>query len=827
MFDLCQNVGYNKINNRGIMKRKLLFLLACMFVPFLMVGCKKEQPALTVPQNLSVDNGIIIFNAVDGAQYYTITIGDLTFDVYTSNENVKVENGIVKYDANKILSVTENYSVKVKACSKERTSSEFSSNVEYKHVKKLEAPTNVKTNQTTLTWDVVELAKCYRVKVVTPKDTVLFDEDGNALPNDDLENIELAKLSEYKLNVNSFDFASIIKDPGKYSFFVRAEYEDETYYSNSDFVRAGSYEHFVKLDTPKNLTINKINDELHLLAVVDAGANQLKVECGEFVAVADLSSKIVTKQSNCVDVNLTQLFKNVSVNNSTLDLNKAGLFEFKTLAQKQGGDNYYLDSSKSDKITFVNQIRLQSPTNLKLEYNALNSAYVATWHIDQEQTENISSYKLMVATSSGVDTYVVNNTISTCQIGNDVIGAAVIAQGVGNYTDSKLSTFVSNNNNTQNVPNFSMSRTGDSVVWNALADYYVVETDSGSFVTTETSFNINDENAETNSLNIKVVAIKNGYEVATRTLALTHSVQLETPSFDTTGSMIEGYKINVIPTEYAMGYYVYLASGSSSNFVKIDKLFTETSIDLREYISTEGAHTLYRVKVQAVANIYGKYTDSELSSAVTLEGSNQLSAPEFYKVNGKVAPVIKEGDKYYLQFYGVKNATGYQVLVNYNLKSYGVISANYEGIYKIEITNYLDAADDYLIMVKATVSSSSDYVSSEYTSYTYKLSQQLAEVTNIKINEHLGEYTVVFDEVENATHYKIRVVKVNDFYYDDFLIQHGLQNPYTSEGFANMTKYFEQSGTYYVYVTAVNLVNENYKNSIESSTFGQIVIPAE
>ena len=61
--------------------KSLIIALCCIF-PIILSGCENEDiSSLSTPENLSVANGIIAFDVVDDADYYSISINDRVFNV--------------------------------------------------------------------------------------------------------------------------------------------------------------------------------------------------------------------------------------------------------------------------------------------------------------------------------------------------------------------------------------------------------------------------------------------------------------------------------------------------------------------------------------------------------------------------------------------------------------------------------------------------------------------------------------------------------------------------------------------------------------------------
>ena len=835
-------MGFSVIFNSGIAWGEVISLaigsLIFMFVPVLLVGCKKdnggdpppvEPEVLSVPQNLRVQNGIIIFSAVIKAEYYTIVIDDLTFEVYPeTNDNVEVVGNLIKYDANRILTVAEDYNIQVKACSSSIENSELSSVVEYTHVKKIKEPENVKINGTILTWDHVENAKQYIIKVQTPQDSILYDMAGNVLPDTSLESVSKAYLTEFKYVNNMFDFSSLIKDAGEYNFFLCAEFSEDFSHANSSYVRAGSYKNFISLETPQNIVVEKDGNTLYLTTVTDKHTTQLIVACGEFKNIINVkeTSDSFTKDGNILKINLNRLFEDVAVEGEHLDFTKVKTFEFTTQAKREENASvkYYTDSEISEKYYFNNYTTLSEPVGLKLEYSDLYGEFIASWDLyNEDDLEHISGYKVIVARSAGIEEYNLEPTKTNCNIGNDVISVAIKVLGSANYESSELTTFVSNYS--EQLGNWEIVNTDSELSWGNVADYYIVEIGDECVTTIRNKFTVDTTDIKEKDYRVKVTAIKNGYISKTKQITIQQSEQLATPTFAEDGSALDGYTITFAGDENAIGYFVYLSTNNGAELIKIDGMFSSTTINLLPYIISQGKFANYEVRIQAVASVYSKYQDSNLSEAIKISYAQAIPQPELYKVNGNVAPIVKtkigQETKYYLNFYGVKEALGYEVLINYNKKDIPLISQGYEGLYKVDITEYFASANVYNIKLRANASATGGLGSSEFVEFDYELIQQLTPVSNVKVVNYRGNYTLSFDEVKNANQYKVRIVKVSDYNYANYLSLMQLPNPFIVTGATDVTDYFIEKGLYYVYVIASS-TNASYVDSAESSSYGVV-----
>ncbi|MBO5954984.1 MAG: hypothetical protein J6Q13_03355 [Clostridia bacterium] len=817
-------------------KINIFILLLCLFVPLSFVGCEnKNKNSLATPTIVDIKGGTIVFDSVPDAEYYTLSINDNEITVYASHNNyVQIIDNKINYDASKIFVVGDSYSVKVRANAEKKNSSSFSKEFSYKHTGTILKPTSVKINGTTLTWDTVENAGNYLVKIVTPNDNVIFDKFGNVLTQDDSYSISIADLTEYSFNTNQFDFASLLSKAGNYKFYVCAVSTDGISTVESGYTSKVSYNHTVTLSTPVNGEIYKVDNQLHMLCAVDTNANGISIICNGIensVEINKASTDTITKlNNNFLDINLNEYFKN-QVSAGKLNFNSLQQFSFATQSKfiSTNLDNsYYLNSDYSTPVVFENTDILPQPV-LTLEYDNLTSYHIASWN--SYEHDYIGEFKVLVATATEVKEYKLDDNIKSMLISEDFVTVAVQAIGVGSYLSSPLSNFVSNTSLTGSLPSLTATSTNTSVSWNDIATYYIVEQNNEFVIKNTTSYNVNFNNLNFKDNVVKITAIKENYKSTTKTLSnVQPSMQLATPTFSYSQGFTSSklYELTFTGVENAIGYYVHIKAKDATEYEKINILYTSTAIDLSQYIISEGDYTDYEVKVQAVADIHSTYTNSELSSSVNVSHKKVLDTPEFYKVGNTTVPVTKQVSggitKYILKFYGVESAGSYEILINYNKYTVNTKSKDYTGLYSVDISSFLIAANNYEIKIKAIpVDSAVNVDASDYAISNYALTKQLSTVTNIQITESNGVHTLTFDPVNNAENYRVRVVKENDGAYADYLLAHNLNNPFIASQSEDISKYVKEQGAYYFYVTALAPSgNSYYADANESTTYGYV-----
>lgn len=806
-------------------------LIFCLIIPFGFIGCEnKNKNSLATPTIVEIKNGTIVFDPVYEAEYYTISINDYEFSVDANyNNNVQIIDSKINYNASQIFVVGDSYSVKIRANSSKKNNSAFSSVYSYKHSGSIEKPENVKIVGTTLVWDVVKNASYYLVKITTPNDKIIYDKENNVLENDDSESISKANLTEYSFNLNKFDFTSILSTAGNYNFYVCAVLSDGSTYSESGYTVKTSYLNQVKLSTPINGNVVEINDELHMSTVVDENANAVYVKCNDVENTVELSrTDIISKiNNNYIDINLNKFFaKEIYENN--LNFENLGQFSFQTQSRFESNNvdetskTMYLNSELSSHSMFEKTYQLKAP-QVNVEHNSVNNCHIVTWTCDDQHL--ISGYKLFVFTPTEVKEYVLDSQISKKLIYEDFVAVAVKAEGVGNYLSSSLSTLTNNPSLTQNLNISNCEATGNTISWtNVSADYYVVELNNEISTTTTNNFTIPADKLKTKETQIKISAIKANKKSATKTFDLSYSISLATPTIRYNQGFVSSniYLLTFTGVENAIGYHIYL----NNNTNPINTLYTDTRIDLSQYICKEGEYSDYQIKIVAVADIYSLYSNSNKSSSVSVSHIRKLEAPEFKQVNHVNQPitssVVGNETKYTLQFYSVSGAQSYEVLINYNKINIPATGGT-GSLISVDVTSYLIAANKYEIKVRALPNSSShNVIASDYNTDFYELKKQLAMVENIQVTENNNVYTLSFNPVNNAEKYRVRIVKLNDNSYVDYLnTEFGLSPSFEVTQAEDVTKYLKQFGVYYFYVTALAREDGGYYiNSHESTTYG-------
>lgn len=799
------------------MKKLFWVFVLCLFVPFCFVGCgNPNKDLLSTPKEVAVAaDGIVKFQRIENDEYYVIKINDLEQNVFVNNQNPYMElfnsNGVnyLQYDISRMLVLGESYSIQVKACASKKKDSEFSAPISYVHQVHIETP-NTKITGTTLTWDNVLNANIYTVKVVTPSTIIAADDP------DTVANATNVFSSQYSLN--KFEFSSMLTEAGEYKFYVKA-ISRENNYLESDFSAKVVYENIIKLAEPQNLHLHKVANDWILSCLVDENTNNLKLDFNGEIETIDINALCVETDPVCenlIYINLNQAFKNKNIDFGSVsyaELTCQAVFETQ-------GKNYYVNSAWATPTSLKITNKVSAPV---VQLNQSNN--VLSWQV--ESTDSISGFKVYVCMPDEVQTFLLTKDIFSFELPEGFISASVQTMGYGEKANSELGNFVSNSSS--NGENLNIRIENDNITWNQVEGaYYLAETNNEVLVVNTNSLSLLTFGYYVEQVN--VTAVVTGKKHNTATLKPNYSIKLLTPTnvgfFGSNKFLLSFDKV-----ENAIGYKVYVTdlSNSSNQAICIPKIFYATSIDLTSMLSSGKE---YRVQVQAVADKFDKFVSSNLSSpSLTLTYNQVLDTPEMIKdEHGSPIIITKSADKnlYSIKFNGVEGANRYEIKVDFQIIT--VYNDNRTTPYTVDITEYLTdingeaKAGVHDISVRA-LPEDLDKVTqaSKPSKYEYKLRKQLKQVANISVSDPNltdGQFILSFDLQENAKNYSVEITKLNDTEYYNYLATLNLTLPITEVvGSINITKYLQQAGEYYIYMTAHPADKDYYDSSDRSSNF--------
>ncbi|MCQ2565052.1 MAG: hypothetical protein MJ152_04275, partial [Clostridia bacterium] len=153
--------------------KTFLTLSLCLVAMFMFVGCcgEEEQPTLSTPTNTTISNDKVVkFDVVANATYYVINVNGVNYYAYLNGTpQISTVDSKVNYDAKDIMHQNTTYVVKVKAGANGYKESEFGTKASFVNSVKL-SKTSVEVIGTTATWETVENADYYNIKIVLPTD---------------------------------------------------------------------------------------------------------------------------------------------------------------------------------------------------------------------------------------------------------------------------------------------------------------------------------------------------------------------------------------------------------------------------------------------------------------------------------------------------------------------------------------------------------------------------------------------------------------------------------------------------------------------------------
>ena len=800
-------------------KIKLLLLGVILCLPFTFFGCSNSKnTTLNTPSIIDIEDGKIIFSNVTNADYYTILLNNVSIIVdHNFNQNVEIVDDTISFDANSVLVEGTSYSVKVQANSNKKKNSKFSAGYDYQHGENVPTPLNVKILDKTLTWDNVPTASYYVVKVVTPTDKVIFDKNGNAITIENSSSIKNAQLSEFICNQNHFSISDFVNTPGEYSFYVASVFAKGGKLSISDFAEKQTYTYSKTLSDPTLLSLNNLDGKLYLTCVIDSQANALSIKAGSIEKTVELnnSNASITKiANNYLNINLNSFFEN-QISNNNLNLSQVEKFEVQS--KFLSNENKPLFSNSQYAFVLHHQLKqtFVAP-ELKLEFDDNLNKYIASWNNNNTEKSN---YTLILLGKDGV---VQEETISSATnsviIEKDFISMAIMINSNNNFEQSKLSNFVSKSNITSsNIVNECI-KSDNTLFWNSVNNaYYIVEIGNNYHVCTSNS--IYYENGESLTENVKITAIINGFKHATKDFNISNSQKLKSPEVLNSNTTDKTCKILINPVANAVGYFVFVKN-DREEFTKIDYLFTNTIIDLSDYLYVNNITKNFELKIQAVGAYLSPYQNSELSDSLVVTTAIKHTTPSFVTVNNVENPIFKIVDgnteKYVLKFMGVKGTAHYNIQINNHTLKIDADVENEQKIYEKDVSNLISTAGKYVVAINA-IPVDLNTEPSEFNCKEFILKQQLKMVEALQVETTENDKILKFNPVDNAEIYQIRIVKESDAEYESKLQQNGLHSTFKTSGPVAITNYISEQGNYHIYVASIaGSGSEFYYDSAET-----------
>ncbi|MBO5910452.1 MAG: hypothetical protein J6Q15_02975, partial [Clostridia bacterium] len=550
------------------MKKRFLFVFALLSA-LTITGCNednKKQGTLSAPQEIMVQSdgnrSLIIFDEVENADYYNIYINDMSITVKGNG------SGTIQFDASKIITMPQTYTIKVKAGSDRYFDSKFSEDYQYNHTSVLDAPI-ISIDGTTLNWAKIEHAGFYDVLVTTSNP---------------------ANETIHRFSTNKFNFSNLLVNKGEYLFKVRAVSENGEFLP-SIYSNQVKYTNVINLITPYNFSTNYDLDtgEMLLSFVSSEGVNDFTLnidgtnynisheELNRFLYPDDLDNVYIIK------LNSFARSRGIDIKNSRL----------MNISVKANASDIYVRSSQ-----FSSGVTCQF-------VNVLNTPQIMVKNINSKCVINISSADSTYL--SGHAIYLndkkyktLSKDVTQVELPLSEVGSAGIrVQAISNNNNcysSKLSDakYASNNANILNALNITTNN--NIISWAAMQNvtkYYIEISNAvynyGQFIQA-TSIDISTL-CVPNRYSVRVIAMAEGYNQSERTITLDYKTKLKDVENLSITTLAESTYLYFDEVADSYGYTIYL------NNVMVNRLFTSSPININAYVSTASG---YDIKVKAV-----------------------------------------------------------------------------------------------------------------------------------------------------------------------------------------------------------------------------------
>ena len=753
------------------MKNKFLFVLAMLSV-LTISGCKDKNDntntVLQAPQEVMVqsdgEKSLIIFDEVKNAEYYDIYINDVCVTVKSSG------TGTIQFDASKIITLPQKYTIKVKAGGDKYFDSAFTSDYEYNHTSVLDTPV-VSIDGTTLNWNKIANAEFYDVVVNT------FNPSSETI---------------HRFATNKFDFSNMLANKGEYLFKVCAISESGEYIS-SPYSNQVKYTHVLTLTTPHNLQV------------------AYSAEVGEYLLSFVSSENVDGFTININGINYSLPQSEMSSFLHPNDLDNVYILKLETFIKSKG---LKLDSSTlttiSVKANTSNAYLISSEFSSKLSFNYISVLVAPKLDIfttEEMCTINITSNNEGSKYLSGFAIYLNDRKYKTLSsditqiefpLTDEIRKATIRVQAISNNSNCHSSN-LSNGCQIGVKPVVSVSEIAYNngiISWvgnNNPASYYVEILNSSyryAQIVTEQFIDISNI-CPCGEYYARITPILDGHAQLSEVYDIIHTTKLKTPENINITSSVNGTYLHFDKVDGAYGYLLYL----NGNEEPIMHLFESAPINLAPYISESNQ---YSVQVQAVGIVNKGIESSDISETQLIQSVKTLTAPTL--------TISKEDNKYYLNVYIEQTETeivdGYEIWVNYQS-----IGNNFKSG-KIDITSYFTNAGQYNFMAKALAIDNPYIKDSNMATLTYNCIKQLDTVTDIKVTklESESKYILTFKEQTLAAKYRVTIVKDDD-YSVEFELNHGV---------ADISTHLVENGIYRVYVQALATEGSFYTDSATS-----------
>lgn len=769
------------------MKKKFFLVVAILGI-LMVTGCADDDKmlgTLSSPTNIQAiqdnDRSLIIFDGVEDAEYYEIYINDVSITVKGAGQSK------VQFDASKIITVPQKYTIRVKACASKYFDSELGELENgYTYTNVLQTPT-VTLDGNNLNWEKVQLATFYDVEVVTqsPSTTNVF-----------------------RVPTNTFDVSSVASGIGKYTFRVKAVSENEDYL-DSGYSNAVITTRTETLVTPYNLAINYnasagediltfVTSEQVDEFVVTVDSQQIKLNVGSnnssnnsnYLVKTSLGSEDVNK-ADIANMYAIKLNSMLTGNRITASVTKPMNIAIRAISTTE----YILNSNFSNSITYQYFSVLKTPSITVSEENG--DVEINIEDNNSSGSPYLSGYAIYL---NGEKFKTITSDIQSIQLPLSVVGSnGIRVQAISNNNNcysSGLSEVKYAKTPSKVFSSFGLSVNNGVISWADMgADKYMIELSNARYceIISVATSSVDLSTYPSGRYSVTIIAVGDDTvqkQVITQVYIYNQLGEISGVDVVTIGG--EPY-IQFDAVADAYGYVIYRGE------TMVNKIFTSNTICLTDYLAVASD---LNISIRAISALGDMRKDGNKTEPFVWQNITILPDP--------VLSIIEQDGKYYLNIDVDENyaslSSGIMVWADYSLLS-GEQGLKYEDT-QVNITSYLEVAGKHEFMVKA-LSNNDKTRDSRLKTISRECYQQLNVVTGISVKQDKNEgYILTFNEQTLAAEYQVRIEKADDeSYIKEFII---------SSSYATITDYVRASGIYRIYVKAVAIKNSYYTDSATS-----------
>lgn len=294
------------------------------------------RATLSAPANLRIEEDTLRWDAVENATAYKVKFGEEEFNATGTSYNLA--------SLQEKFTLGEN-ELSVKALGTgSYTDSAYSAAVKYTYRTPYGAPENLELAGSLLTWDAVETAASYTVKIGEDETTIV-----------ETNSVDLSLYAE-KLAL------------GENELSVRANANEAQYRLDGEYSESVTYIHTEPLEAPANVRVE--GNTLLWDAVEDAIGYVVKLGNEEIPATG-------------TSLDITSITSKLSLGENAFTVKALGGYDT---------EGYYTDSVYSAAATYIYRTAYEVPANLAAGNFSLDGAFALTW----DEVETATSYTVKI-----------------------------------------------------------------------------------------------------------------------------------------------------------------------------------------------------------------------------------------------------------------------------------------------------------------------------------------------------------------------------------------------------------------------------------------------